>query len=217
MMDRFTAYRFPITGLPVRGMLGAAAVVIGLFTPAHPTPAHADPASRPGSPLAGGIEEMIDIPGGTWRAVRSAGRTYFMSANGRYVVEGRAYDLWAGRPLDDFQAVRQSTTRITLAGFDAVWDDLAPTEFGEGAAVVSVFMDPNCPHCHALLTELWHLRQLVRVRVLPLPLFGEDSGRKTRAIHCAADQGAAVEAVLGHREEATLAQKPDCTLEPLHR
>ncbi|MEO1470654.1 MAG: DsbC family protein, partial [Pseudomonadota bacterium] len=28
---------------------------------------------------------------------------------------------------------------------------------------------------------------------------------------------AAVEAVLGHREEATLAQKPDCALEPLHR
>lgn len=182
-----------------------------------PSMALADPAARPGSPLAGGIDAMVKIPGGSWQAVRAGGETYWMSGNGRWVVKGQAFDLWAGAPLEDFSDIRTAVETVKLGGFDGLMVDLEPIRFGSGAIEIAVFVDPACPHCHDLLGRLALIEDQVSVAVLPIPAFGEASGRQVRAMHCAEDPDAAREALFGKRPALGLAQRPNCPIEALHR
>lgn len=197
--------------------LPAALALAAILSEAISVPALADPAARLGSPLAGGIDAMVKIPGGSWQAVRAGGETYWMSGNGRWVVKGQAYDLWAGTPLDDFADIRTAVETVKLGGFDGLMADLEPIRFGSGEIEIAVFIDPACPHCHDLLGRLALIDDQVSVAVLPIPAFGEASGRQVRAMHCAEDAEAARDALFGKRPALDLAQRPDCAIEALHR
>lgn len=194
----------------------AAALGLALLLAA---PVAADPARAPGSPLARGIAEMASMPGGPWRAVRVEGSDalYFISGNGRWVVKGEAYDLWAGAALLDFEAVRASTRTVAFAGLGDLWPGLAPVTFGTGETDIIVFADPRCPHCEALIRDLQPFADRYRILVLQIPLLGEDSGRIVRAVHCAADRDAARAAVLAGPRAAPLAPAASCDLGPLQR
>jgi thiol:disulfide interchange protein DsbC len=194
----------------------AAALGLALLLAA---PVAADPARAPGSPLARGIAEMASMPGGPWRAVRVEGSDalYFISGNGRWVVKGEAYDLWAGAALPDFEAVRASTRTVAFAGLGDLWPGLAPVTFGTGETDIIVFADPRCPHCEALIRDLQPFADRYRILVLQIPLLGEESGRIVRAVHCAADRDAARAAVLAGPRAAPLAPAASCDLGPLQR
>lgn len=208
-LDRPASHRM------VRGVLAATLIACAASAPV----AHADPALAPGSPLSGGIAEMAVIPGGEWRAVRVTGSTdlYFISGNGRWVVKGRAYDLWAGRDLADFEAVRASTQTVALQGLARIWDDLDPIAFGRGETEIVVFADPACPHCEALIHDLRRFEAEYRVLVLQIPLMGPESGRTVQALHCAEDEDAARAALLAGDSGQRLRQKASCDLAPLQR
>lgn len=197
--------------------LPAALALAAVLSNPLALPARADPAARPGSPLGGGIDAMVKIPGGSWQAVRAGGQTYWMSGNGRWIVKGQAYDLWAGAPLEDFSDIRTAVETVKLGGFDGLMADLEPMRFGTGPIKVAVFVDPACPHCHELLGRLALIEDQVSVAVLPIPAFGEASGRQVRAMHCAADAEAARDALFGKRLALGLAQRPDCPIDALHR
>ncbi|MEO0622231.1 MAG: DsbC family protein [Pseudomonadota bacterium] len=197
--------------------LPAALALAAVLSNPIAVPALADPPARPGSPLASGIDAMVKIPGGSWQAVRAGGETYWMSGNGRWVVKGQAYDLWAGTPLHDFADIRTAVETVKLGGFDGLMADLEPMRFGSGAIEVAVFVDPACPHCHELLGRLARIEDQVSVAVLQIPAFGEASGRQVRAMHCAEDPDAAREALFGQRPALSLVQRPDCAIEALHR
>jgi thiol:disulfide interchange protein DsbC len=171
------------------------------------------------NPLAGGIAEMIAMPGGAWRAARvgDTGAVWFISGNGRWVVRGEAYDLWQGERLRDFDAVRASTRTIRLDGLGPIWDDLAPVSFGSGLQDIVVFADPRCPVCEELLARLRAHEDRFRIVVLQIPLLGEASGRLVKSVHCAADRGAALAAVRDHAPAAGLVQRADCDGAPILR
>lgn len=195
------------------GLALAAALVLAASA------AVADPAQAPGSPLRGGIAEMIELPGGSWRAVRASGgeALYFMSGNGRWVVRGRAYDLWAGKELPDFEAVRTSTRTVAFSGLGDLWAELDPIAFGRGETEIIVFADPLCPHCEALIRRLQALAADYRVLVLQIPLLGAESGRIVQALHCAADREAARAALLAGDPGLGLQRRDTCDLGPLQR
>lgn len=208
-LDRPASHRM------VRGVLAATLIACAAWV----SEAHADPALAPGSPLSGGIAEMAIIPGGEWRAVRVTGSTdlYFISGNGRWVVKGRAHDLWAGRDLADFEAVRASTRTVALQGLARLWDDLEPITFGRGETEIVVFADPACLHCEALIHDLRRFEAGYRFLVLQIPLMGPESGRTVQALHCAEDEDVARTALLAGERGLGLAQRPGCDLAPLQR
>lgn len=179
--------------------------------------------ARDANPLAGGIEEMVTMPGGAWRAARvgrGAGaddRVYFVSENGRYVVRGEAYDLWEGARLRDFEAVRASTRSIKLSGLGLIWDDLDPITFGDGEEDVIVFADPRCPACEELIARLLPLSDSYRIVVLQVPLLGDASGKLVKAAHCAVDREAVRTAIVTATPMGELEQRPECDAQPILR
>ena len=169
----------------------------------------------------GQIEEMIQLPAGSWRAARMSGSDgfYLISDNGRFVIDvarGRALDTFSGRAIQSFDDARWSATHMTMDGLPDFWSDLEPMEIGTGTRRVAVFVDPYCPYCHELLRSVDPDVSNVTLMILPVPFLGQRSGEAVTALHCATDSAAAVEALRSTRFHG-LERREGCGLEPVQR
>jgi thiol:disulfide interchange protein DsbC len=177
-------------------------LVWALLAAAFASPAlsvQADPAATPGVPLgaeAPAIRRLARLPAHGLQAVETAdGQLLYLSDNGRYLIRGRAYDLWHGAELTALAQAEDLAGRIDLQRLKLDPADLGALATGTGAEVLA-FVDPQCPHCAALLAELPSLTDRYRFRLIPLPI-GTDSQAAVLALHClaATDPAAALEAL----------------------
>ena len=121
------------------------------------------------------------------------GQVAYMSADGRYLIQGDVMDLDSRRALSD--AVQGDMRRDQLE------------EHGEGNMVVyspegdvrhsvTVFTDIDCPYCrqmHARMDE--YLDKGIEIRYVQMPRAGVDTGsyRKAVSVWCADDRNAAMD------------------------
>ena len=164
------------------------------------------------------IEATRQLPAGSFSAVKVKGRQglYFLSADGRILIKGSAYDLWSGRNLTTLDDVERAATRIDLKGFAAIWPQLDPLTLGQGPGTVVAFVSPGCPLCRSLIDQAQALTGRYRFLLLPIPA-GGDSAALVRGLACAEDRKAAEAAYLRHAFTGATAQKPVCDLEPVQR
>ncbi|MFZ6765069.1 DsbC family protein [Pseudoroseomonas sp. WGS1072] len=173
--------------------------------------------------LNGQIESIERMPGGQFSAVKLNNREglYFLSSNGRWVLRGNIYDLWQGRELDNLADLRSAAQTVSLSGLGVVWNDLRPTVMGEGERETVVFIDPHCPYCQQLMSQINALVEAdpraYKFVILAVPLLGDRSARTVRNLGCASDQGAARAAMISHRYEPELAEVPNCDLGPMQK
>lgn len=211
-----SSWRHAVAGLVL------AAVLLAPHAGAQAQAAFNLPGNGP-TGLNGQIESIERIPGGSFSAVKlsNRGELYMLSANGRFVLRGPVYDLWQGRELASVEEIREAAQTLNLAGLGVVWNDLAPTVIGEGEAEVVVFIDPHCPHCQTLLTQIGRLAAAEprswRFMILPVPMLGNRSATTVRNLACATDQAAARRALLEHRFEPALPERADCDLAPAQK
>jgi thiol:disulfide interchange protein DsbC len=162
------------------------------------------------------IDAMASLPITGMKAVESDGRLLFMSDNGRFVIDGTLYDVWAQQPLTSLASIRSAGDRLDLRRLGLPLDDLQALTLGEGAEEVLIFVDPRCPHCHALLKQAGHLQSRYTFRILPVAVLGPESEQQVRQLGCAAESGAALQALISGRVNG-LPQRADCDLSPLQR
>lgn len=194
------------------------ASLLGLALTGAGTLAAQEHSQQSPTALTGKIEATQRLPGGTFSAVRIAGRPdlYFLSENGRFLIKGQAYDLWSGEELRSIDAVRAATDNVNLTGLDAIWPDLAPLPVGRGSQDVVIFVAPTCPACTQLLDQLPAFEDRYRFLLLPIPI-GGDSGELVRHLACAQDPAAAAKALMDHDPRRTLPQRADCDAGPVHK
>ena len=135
-----------------------------------------------------GIQGMQRLPVTGMQMVEAAERVLFVSANGRYVFTGPAWDLWHGARLQSLEQGARLAERVDLKrlGLDAA--SLGALDLGEGTGEVVAFVDPRCPHCRALLKELPRLAADYRFRLVPLPVLGPDSETAVARLGCLAER-----------------------------
>ena len=165
-----------------------------------------------------GIEAMAKLPAGDFSAVKITGRDglYFLSSDGRILIKGAAYDLWAGRQLDTLAEVQHAASHIELAGFTGLWPQLDPIVVGQGPSTVVAFVAPGCPYCQKLMDAAQGLTDRYRFLLLPIP-GGDQGGAAIRAIACARDKPAAEAAFLRHQRTDGVAQLGSCDLQAVQR
>jgi thiol:disulfide interchange protein DsbC len=133
--------------------------------------------------------------------VQAGERVLFVSANGRYVFTGPAWDLWHGAKLQTLEEGARLAERIDLKrlGFDPA--TLGALDLGSGDRDVVAFVDPLCPHCRSLIDKLPALAERYRFRLVPLPVLGPDSETAVARLGCLAEQdpAAAREALLADK------------------
>lgn len=162
------------------------------------------------------IDAMASLPVTGLKAVESDGRLLFMSDNGRFVIDGTLYDVWAQQPLTSLASIRSAGDRLDLRRLGLPLDDLQALTLGEGAEEVLIFVDPRCPHCHALLKQAGQLQSRYTFRILPVAVLGPESEQQVRQLGCAVESGAALQSLISGRVNG-LPQRPDCDLAPLQR
>ncbi len=120
-------------------------------------------------------------------------QVFYVTADGRYLLQGELVDL----------DTRQSLTDATLRGIrkkiiDAVPDSdtivFAPRD-GKVKHTITVFTDIDCPYCRKLHQDIdQYLAEGIKVRYLLYPRAGKNSSsyRKAAAVWCAKDRQAAL-------------------------
>lgn len=132
-----------------------------------------------------------EIPG-LKRVEIAGGPVLFLSADGKYLVEGRLLDISGDEPVDPSQAQRSALAKELIAGVD-------PSEwiaFGASkpTAHVYVLTDLDCGYCRKLHEDMPMLHTLgIQVRYLAYPRGGEGTSTWTKSqnVWCAKDRNSA--------------------------
>jgi thiol:disulfide interchange protein DsbC len=191
---------------------------LNLATAEEATPA-TDASATGIKALLRGIEGMTRLPVRGVQLVQAGGRLLFVSANGRYVFTGPAWDLWHGARLESLEQATRLAASIDRKrlGLDAA--ALGAIALGTGEKEVVIFIDPRSAHCRALLGKLTALGTRYRFRLVPIPVMGPESETAVARLTCLAahDTAAARERLLGGDVDNLPAPGPDCNGAPAER
>ena len=127
----------------------------------------------------GKVEKIVKAPmAGIWE-VTIDGQIFYADDKATYLIFGNLLDMKTGRNIT---AERQ---------FNALPLELAVKQVrGSGKNVMVTFEDPNCGYCKKLAKDLLTLKD-VTVYTFLLPVLGDDSYDKSKAIWCAPDKAKA--------------------------
>lgn len=156
----------------MKSSLLAAALACASFT------AFADEADVRKSVEAklGKVEKIVKAPmAGIWEVTVDS-QIFYSDDKGSYLIYGSMLDMKTGKNLT---AERQ---------FNALPLDLAIKQVrGSGKNVMVTFEDPNCGYCKRLAKDVLTLKD-VTVYTFLMPVLGDDSFEKSKAIWCAPDR-----------------------------
>jgi thiol:disulfide interchange protein DsbC len=140
--------------------------------------AHADEAEvrKAVESKLGKVEKIAKAPmAGIWEVTVDS-QIFYVDDKAAYVILGNMMDMKTGRNLT---AERQ---------FNSLPLELALKQVrGTGKNILVTFEDPNCGYCKKLAKDLQTVKD-VTVYTFLLPVLGDDSYEKSKAIWCATDK-----------------------------
>jgi thiol:disulfide interchange protein DsbC len=202
---------------PAPALAPATAATAASAKPARPAKDAAAPANSAEQRAA--IAKKLEVPvdavqpsvvPGVYEVAHGA-EVLYVSADGRYVLDGDLYDFDARRNLTE---ERRSETR--RAALSSVPDDRTII-FGPKDAryTVSVFTDVDCGYCRKLHSEIGEYNKLgIRVRYLFYPRSGpgSEAWKKAEAVWCSTNRQ---DALTRAKKGEALAAPKNCTDTPV--
>lgn len=127
----------------------------------------------------GKVEKITKAPmAGMWEVLVD-GQVFYIDDKANYMLFGNLLDMKTGKNIT---AERQ---------FNSLPLDLALKQVrGSGKNVMVTFEDPNCGYCKKLAKDVLTLKD-VTVYTFLLPVLGDDSYEKSKAIWCSPDRSRA--------------------------
>lgn len=139
-----------------------------------------------------------------------AGKTYFVTANGRFVFQGKLIDTWFRRTVDTLDEARKAH-RVPLKHMGVKDDSLAVLKLGNPdiPRQATIFVDPYCSFCKILLTQINQTPEKYHVDLVLAPILGKNSKQQSNKLWCAKDKQAALLDLI-HRTNLVTEIDPDC-------
>jgi thiol:disulfide interchange protein DsbC len=133
----------------------------------------------------GKVEKIVKAPmPGIWE-VTVDGQILYADDKGSHVLFGNLLEVKSGRNLTA-ERMREIEKALLAGSLDSAIKQVR----GSGKNVVMTFEDPNCGYCKRLAKEILALKD-VTVYTFLLPVLGDDSFEKSKAIWCAPDKAKA--------------------------
>lgn len=213
--------------MQIRKPIVLAGLLAALFNAAsHAAPAPGENLSTQANPapdyLSAPIDRMERLPIDGVMLVESGGKTYIISSNGRFIFQGKLYDVIAGVVVDDIYNIEQVSRIDWAAQRIEPATDFRPLTVGQGEKIVYVFTDPLCPECRTLFEALKSKPDLTKTYTFAfilLPGVSDESKRATVQLACARDRQSASIALLSGEPADIAALEVDqpCDKTPLQR
>ena len=161
------------------------ALLLGLLA----VTAQAEPTSpvssvEPDALINAKIEGMKALPITGLQMVKAGGKTFFMSNNGRFVLNGTLLDVWNRVAVTELADVDKIANRIDLAKMKLKIDDLGPVTYGTGKAQAVVFVDPRCPYCGKVQKQMEALKDRYTFKLVSVPVLGTESQNLVMKLGC---------------------------------
>ena len=134
------------------------------------------------------LESITDLPVKTLKAVESDGQVFFMSENGRFVIQGQLTDTWHRQTLDTVEEIRYAATHVDVASMGLPLESMNTIVFGHGEREILVFVDPLCAYCKTLITDAQGHSDDYRFTLIVVPALGDASNTVSRQLFCASDK-----------------------------
>ncbi|OQC18080.1 MAG: putative thiol:disulfide interchange protein DsbC precursor [Alphaproteobacteria bacterium ADurb.Bin100] len=129
----------------------------------------------------------------------------YVDGSGQYFLFGHLYDMKAQR---DLTAERKDT--FARIDFDALpLSDAMKEVRGNGARVLAIFSDPDCPYCQKLEADIRNLTNVtIYTFLMPLVSLHPAAHSKAVSVWCATDRTAAWHAMMWRGESVPQADCP---------
>jgi thiol:disulfide interchange protein DsbC len=143
---------------------------------------------------------MVETTEGVW----------LVSDDRRMVItDFKAVDLMSGKPIQTLSDLTYMTKiKWDKLGVDV--DKMSVMNYGTGGKIVTVFIDPRCPHCHRLMAQMPKLTADYTFKLVLLPILGPGSVTDAENIWCQKDRAKATEAmVMSDIKALSVMTRPD--------
>lgn len=154
------------------------------------------------------IENMIDIPIQSLKAVESEGEIHYISNNGRYVLQGRIVDVLQQKPLDTMQQIAFATQKLSIRDLDIDLSTLNSITIGEGEITVIAYVDPLCDSCIRFMKDAQTLSDKYTFHFLVVPALGKQSDVLARKVMCAVNRDTLFEAFIEQKIQHIPSKQP---------
>ena len=129
------------------------------------------------------IDEVQAAPIAGLYEVRLGGDVVYTDASADYLFQGEIIDVKARRNL-----TKERQDKLSSVDFKSLpFKDAFTIVRGNGKRKMAVFADPNCGYCKRFEADLQKINN-VTVHLFLLPILGEDSVEKSKAIWCASNK-----------------------------
>ena len=125
------------------------------------------------------VTSAKDAPFPGWYELEASGKTFYLSADGRFMMLGKVVDL--GGQTAGFQQPQQAAASLKIDAGALPLQNAMRIVNGTGKRKVYIFSDPDCPFCKQLETELPKIADAT-IYLFPYPLVTLHPQARDRAI-----------------------------------
>lgn len=161
-------------------------------------------------------KDVVMLPATAMMAINKNGKFAIISDTGRFIIQGKVYDVWQQKELTTIEDARFAANYIPVDKTNLGFSDLAPLSIGTGSKAITMFSDPACGFCKEIMEEARQsLPEGYRLDVIMIPVLGPQSMVRMREIQCAKDQAQAWKVAVTGDMKTPLEQKDerDCSME----
>lgn len=167
------------------------------------------------------IDEVKRLPVTGLSFIKAGDKSFLITDNGHFVVAGnfKLVDMWRGKQITSV-ADTLGIEKVDLRKIGINPDQLSTLTVGTGKREVTIFTDPQCDHCHDLISQIEPLAKDYTFKLVVVPVLGSKSAELTKQLLCNKDKAQSLQALLA-KDYSTLPplvrQEGSCDLKPLQK
>ena len=134
------------------------------------------------------LDAISEIKMTSLKAIESNGSIFFMSPNGRFVIQGDLTDTWQKKKLDTLKEIDYAAKHIDIERMGLPIDELNVIKVGKGKKEIVIFVDPQCDPCKKFFQEAKKHTDKYTFKFIVVPALGEESNKMATSMFCSKDK-----------------------------
>ena len=134
------------------------------------------------------LDVITEIKMSSLKAIESNGSIFFMSPNGRFVIQGDLTDTWQQKKLVTLKEIDYAAKHIDIEKMGLPIDELNVIKVGTGKKEIIIFVDPQCDPCKKFFQKAQKHTDKYTFKFIVVPALGEESNKMATSMFCSKDK-----------------------------